>query len=130
MHSAGERSFPLTFSALFKLPASLCCFNGCFTGWSATIDFATFVEDFRLVSPLPELKLIQPRPTHSNGPQFGCHAENLKTRSRQFGLDWLTKYWLLLPRSYNGMVIYSNFNKMGPPILVLWRFCYYGMGSK
>jgi hypothetical protein len=40
-------------------------------------NFTTFVEDFRLVTPLPELKLIPPRPTHSNGLQFGCHPENL-----------------------------------------------------
>jgi len=68
---------PSSLLRQFSYPASLCFCNGCFTGPSATIDFATFVEDFRLVSPLPELKLIQPRPTHSNGLQFGCPAENL-----------------------------------------------------
>ncbi len=30
---------------------------------------------------LVALKLVQPRPTHSNGLQFGCHAENLNRTS-------------------------------------------------
>jgi hypothetical protein len=41
--------------------------------WAQWVQFVATIGIAALVA----LKLVQPRPTHSNGLQFGCHAENL-----------------------------------------------------
>jgi hypothetical protein len=45
--------------------------------WAQWVQFVATIGIAALVA----LKLVQPRPTHSNGLQFGCHAENLNRTS-------------------------------------------------